>query len=122
LESRFEVQIFKSSLEINISKQFEIITSQQYFKIIFLSSIFIPLLFELIGGIPAAGNDNIKIAIAGVGNCASSLLQGREYYRKKREKGGVLYPPSACFMKHPPEQYSDAEAYRMTEEFIAGNP
>ena len=28
----------------------------------------------------------IKIAIAGVGNCASSLLQGIEYYRKKKDK------------------------------------
>jgi hypothetical protein len=26
--------------------------------------------------------DPIKIAIAGVGNCASSLLQGIEYYRQ----------------------------------------
>ncbi len=30
-----------------------------------------------------AGKDRIKIAIAGVGNCASSLLQGIEYYRNK---------------------------------------
>jgi len=29
----------------------------------------------------------IKIAIAGVGNCASSLLQGIEYYRQKPEDG-----------------------------------
>jgi myo-inositol-1-phosphate synthase len=97
-----------------------------YFIAVFQSDVLKQYLYyyyyEPIRGIPAAGNDNIKIAIAGVGNCASSLLQGREYYRKKREKGGVLYPPSACFMKHPPEQYSDAEAYRMTEEFIAGNP
>jgi len=34
--------------------------------------------------------------------------------------GGVLYSPSAYFMKHPPRQYPDDEAYRMTEEFIAG--
>ena len=27
--------------------------------------------------------DRIKIAIVGVGNCASSLLQGIEYYRTK---------------------------------------
>jgi myo-inositol-1-phosphate synthase len=37
-----------------------------------------------------------------------------------RGKGGVLYSPSAYFMKHPPKQYSDDAAYRMTEEFIAG--
>jgi len=37
-----------------------------------------------------------------------------------RGEGGVLYPPSAYFMKHPPVQYTDDEAYRMTEAFIAG--
>jgi myo-inositol-1-phosphate synthase len=34
--------------------------------------------------------------------------------------GGVLYSPSAYFMKHPPKQYTDDVAYRLTEEFIAG--
>lgn len=38
----------------------------------------------------------------------------------KRGKGGVLYSPSAYFMKHPPKQFSDDVAYRMLEEFIAG--
>ena len=30
--------------------------------------------------------DKIKIAIAGVGNCASSLIQGIYYYKDKDEK------------------------------------
>ncbi len=38
----------------------------------------------------------------------------------ERSKGGILYSPSAYFMKHPPRQYTDAEAYRLTEAFIAG--
>ncbi len=33
-------------------------------------------------------------------------------------EGGILCGPSAYFMKHPPIQYTDAEAHRMTEEFI----
>ncbi len=37
-----------------------------------------------------------------------------------RGKGGALESPSAYFCKHPPTQYSDDEAYRMTEEFIEG--
>jgi len=37
-----------------------------------------------------------------------------------RGKGGILYGPSAYFMKHPPRQYTDDEAYRMTETFING--
>jgi myo-inositol-1-phosphate synthase len=28
-----------------------------------------------------SGRQKIRVAIAGVGNCASSLLQGVEYYR-----------------------------------------
>jgi myo-inositol-1-phosphate synthase len=38
----------------------------------------------------------------------------------ERGKGGVLYSPSAYFMKHPPRQFIDEEAFRMTEEFIRG--
>jgi myo-inositol-1-phosphate synthase len=38
----------------------------------------------------------------------------------QRGKGGVLYSVSSYFSKHPPRQYSDDEAYRMTEDFIAG--
>jgi myo-inositol-1-phosphate synthase len=33
--------------------------------------------------------DKIKIAIVGVGNCASSLLQGIEYYRNKDSKEAI---------------------------------
>jgi myo-inositol-1-phosphate synthase len=37
-----------------------------------------------------------------------------------RKEGGVLPAPSAYFCKHPPRQYTDDEAYRMTEVFIKG--
>lgn len=37
-----------------------------------------------------------------------------------RGEGGILYPPSAYFCKHPPRQYTDDEAYRLTEAFIDG--
>jgi myo-inositol-1-phosphate synthase len=37
-----------------------------------------------------------------------------------RKQGGILYAPSAYFCKHPPQQYTDDEAYRMTEDFING--
>ena len=37
-----------------------------------------------------------------------------------RGEGGVLYPPSAFFCKHPPVQYTDDDAYRLTEAFIDG--
>ena len=35
-----------------------------------------------------------------------------------RGEGGVLSGPSAYFCKHPPQQYTDDEAYNMTEAFI----
>ena len=34
-------------------------------------------------------NDTIKIAVAGVGNCASSLIQGIHYYRGKSDGGAI---------------------------------
>lgn len=37
-----------------------------------------------------------------------------------RGHGGVLIAPSAYFCKHPPKQFTDDEAYQMTEEFISG--
>jgi myo-inositol-1-phosphate synthase len=37
-----------------------------------------------------------------------------------RGKGGVLYSPSAYFMKHPPRQFPDDEGFNMMEDFIAG--
>ncbi|WMW21962.1 inositol-3-phosphate synthase [Methanolobus mangrovi] len=33
--------------------------------------------------------DKIKIAIAGIGNCASSLIQGIEYYKNKEENNAI---------------------------------
>ena len=38
----------------------------------------------------------------------------------ERGKGGILYSPSSYFMKHPPKQYTDDEAFRLTEDFIQG--
>ena len=39
-----------------------------------------------------------------------------------RGEGGALVSASAYFMKHPPKQFTDEEAYMMTEDFIAGKP
>ena len=33
--------------------------------------------------------EKIRIAIAGIGNCASSLIQGFEYYRDKRPEDAI---------------------------------
>lgn len=34
----------------------------------------------------------IRVAIAGVGNCASSLIQGISFYRKRKSEIGLMYP------------------------------
>jgi len=34
----------------------------------------------------------IKIGIVGIGNCASSLIQGLEYYKAKGEETGLMHP------------------------------
>ncbi len=38
----------------------------------------------------------------------------------ERGQGGILHGPSAFLMKHPPKQFTDDEAYKLTEKFIAG--
>jgi len=37
-----------------------------------------------------------------------------------RKQGGILTAPAAYFCKHPPKQFTDDEAYTMTEAFIQG--
>ncbi len=77
-------------------------------------------------------NKTIRIAIIGFGNCTGSLVRGgfselgRGGYRldsllqTRARKGGALLSPSAYFCKHPPQQYTDEEARRRTEDFISG--
>lgn len=70
----------------------------------------VPLNLELRLSVEDSPN-SAGVAIDSIRCCKLALL---------RERGGALYSPSAFFMKHPPKQYSDDIAYRMTEEFIAG--
>ncbi len=37
-----------------------------------------------------------------------------------RGRGGIVHGPSSYFMKHPPRQCTDDEAYQATERFISG--
>ncbi len=39
---------------------------------------------------------------------------------KDRGIGGPILSASSYFMKSPPEQYSDSDAYQAVEDFIAG--
>jgi myo-inositol-1-phosphate synthase len=70
----------------------------------------IPMTLELRLSVEDSPN-SAGVAIDAIRCCKLALNRG---------KGGVLYSPSAYFMKHPPKQFSDDIAYKMTEEFIAG--
>jgi myo-inositol-1-phosphate synthase len=70
----------------------------------------IPMNIELRLSVEDSPN-SAGVAIDSIRCCKLALTRGI---------GGILYSPSAYFSKHPPRQYPDDEAFRMTEEFIEG--
>ena len=73
---------------------------------------------QLFGGIPINlemrlsvedSPNSAGVVIDAIRCCKLALMQG---------EGGVLMAPSAFFMKHPPKQYTDDEAFHLTERFI----
>ena len=76
---------------------------------------------KLFGDVPM--NLELRLSVEDSPNSAGVVIDAIRCCKLAldRGRGGVLYSPSAYFMKHPPKQYPDDEAYRMTEEFIAGN-
>ena len=81
---------------------------------------FIRMEGKLFGDIPM--NLELRLSVEDSPNSGGVVIDAIRCCKLARErgKGGVLYSPSAFFMKHPPRQFTDAEAYRMTEEFIEG--
>ncbi|VAW01228.1 Inositol-1-phosphate synthase [hydrothermal vent metagenome] len=74
---------------------------------------------DLFGGVPMNielrlsvedSPNSAGVAIDMIRCCKLALLNG---------EGGILHAASAYFCKHPPQQYTDDQAYEMTEEFIA---
>lgn len=74
---------------------------------------------DLFGGVPMNielrlsvedSPNSAGVAIDMIRCCKLALLNG---------EGGILDAASAYFCKHPPVQYTDDQAYEMTEEFIA---
>ncbi|WP_339864735.1 inositol-3-phosphate synthase [Paremcibacter congregatus] len=74
---------------------------------------------DLFGGVPMNielrlsvedSPNSAGVAIDMIRCCKLALLNG---------EGGILHGASAYFCKHPPVQYTDDQAYEMTEEFIA---
>lgn len=74
---------------------------------------------KLFGDVPM--NLELRLSVEDSPNSAGVVIDAIRCCKLALDRGtgGVLYSPSAYFMKHPPRQYSDDEAYRLTEEFIA---
>lgn len=81
---------------------------------------FIRMEGRLFGDIPM--NLELRLSVEDSPNSAGVAIDSVRCCKLalNRSKGGVLYSPSAYFMKHPPRQFNDDLAYRMVEEFIAG--
>ena len=81
---------------------------------------FIRMEGKLFGDVPM--NVELRLSVEDSPNSAGVAIDAVRCCKLAldRGEGGVLYGPSAYFMKHPPRQYSDNEAYRMTEAFIQG--
>jgi len=81
---------------------------------------FIRIEGKLFGDVPM--NLELRLSVEDSPNSAGVVIDAIRCCKLalKRGQGGALYSPSAYFMKHPPKQFTDDEAYRMTEEFIAG--
>lgn len=76
---------------------------------------------KLFGDVPM--NIELRLSVEDSPNSAGIVIDAVRCAKLAltRGEGGVLYPAAAYFMKHPPVQCSDDEAFRMTEEFIKGS-
>jgi len=81
---------------------------------------FIRMEGRMFGDIPM--NLELRLSVEDSPNSAGVVIDAVRCCKLalERGKGGALYSPSAYFMKHPPKQFTDNVAFRMTEEFIAG--
>jgi myo-inositol-1-phosphate synthase len=74
---------------------------------------------ELFGGVPM--NLELRLSVEDSPNSAGVAVDAIRLAKLAldREVAGPLISASAYLMKHPPQQFTDDEAYRMIEEFIA---
>jgi myo-inositol-1-phosphate synthase len=81
---------------------------------------FIRMEGKLFGGVPM--ELELRLSVEDSPNSAGVAIDAIRCSKlaQDRNEGGILYGPSAYFMKHPPRQYTDDQAYRMTEAFIKG--
>ncbi len=80
---------------------------------------FIRMEGKLFGDVPM--NLELRLSVEDSPNSAGVVIDAIRCCKLALERGerGVLYAPASYFCKHPPRQYTDDKAFRMTEEFIA---
>ncbi|OQA01215.1 MAG: Inositol-3-phosphate synthase [Planctomycetes bacterium ADurb.Bin412] len=81
---------------------------------------FIRMEGKLFGDVPM--NLELRLSVEDSPNSAGVAIDSIRCCKLALDRGigGVLYSPAAYFSKHPPKQFTDEEAYTMTEEFIQG--
>ena len=67
-------------------------------------------------------NLELKLEVWDSPNSAGVVVDAIRCVKLALDRGvsGALKSPSAYFMKSPPVQYTDEEAHRLLEEYIAG--
>jgi myo-inositol-1-phosphate synthase len=75
---------------------------------------------KLFGDVPM--NIELRLSVEDSPNSAGVSIDAIRCVKVALDRGigGPLTSPSACFMKHPPEQFPDDKAHTMMEDFIAG--
>jgi myo-inositol-1-phosphate synthase len=75
---------------------------------------------KLFGDVPM--NIELRLSVEDSPNSAGVVIDAIRCCKLAlgRGTGGILYSPSSYFMKHPPKQFPDDQAYMMTNEFIEG--
>lgn len=81
---------------------------------------FIRMEGKLFGDVPM--NIEIRLSVEDSPNSAGVAIDMIRCAKLALERnvGGLLEAPSAYFCKHPPKQFTDDEAYQMTQEYISG--
>ena len=81
---------------------------------------FIRMEGKLFGDVPM--NLELRLSVEDSPNSAGVAIDAIRCCKLalERHKGGILFSPSSYFMKHPPKQFTDEEAYQMVEDFIKG--
>ncbi len=82
---------------------------------------FIRIEGRMFGNVPM--HVEMRLSVEDSPNSAGVAIDAIRCCKLARDRGlaGVVEGPSAFFMKHPPKQFPDEIAWRMTEAYIAGD-